>query len=175
MVFHLATYGKIINCPVKKAYSSRDLEKSLYQLRTRQLVLIDTAGMSQKNMQLANQLENLHANPDLPIRSFLVLPATSQRQVLEDVISSFDVSKIAGVILTKTDESLSLGSALSVIIEHNIPISYVASGQRVPEDIALADPNKMAQQALGLLLQTESPASTSVSNHWSSNLEFSVD
>ena len=62
----------------------------------------------------------------------------------EDVISSFDVSKIAGVILTKTDESLSLGSALSVIIEHNIPISYVASGQRVPEDIALADPNKIS-------------------------------
>lgn len=151
----LATYGKIMGCPVKQAQDLNELEQILYQFRNRKLVLIDTAGMGQRDMRLYQQLDNLAANTRLPIRSYLVLSATGQRRVLEEAVSHFQRIDLAGAVLTKLDESVSLGAALSVLIQSGLSLSYITDGQRVPEDMQVADTLTLAKQALAILNKTE--------------------
>lgn len=151
----LATYGKIMGCPVKQAHDLNELQQILYQLRNRKLVLIDTAGMGQRDMRLVEQLDNLTANSALPIRSYLVLSATSQRRVLQDAVKHFQRIPLSGAVLTKLDESVSLAGALSVLIQSGLPLSYVTDGQRVPEDMKVADTLALARQALDALNEPE--------------------
>ncbi|MDB2386242.1 flagellar biosynthesis protein FlhF [Shewanella sp.] len=147
----LATYGKIMGCPVKQAHDFNELEQVLYQFRNRKLVLIDTAGMSQRDLRLFQQLDNLTANNRIPIRSYLVLSATGQRRVLEDAVKQFTRIPLSGAVLTKLDESVSLAPALSVLIQSGLPLSYITDGQRVPEDMQVADTLALANRALAAL------------------------
>lgn len=147
----LATYGKIMGCPVKQAHDLNELEQILYQFRNRKLVLIDTAGMGQRDLRLFQQLDNLAANSRLPIRSYLVLSSTGQRRVLEDAVAQFKRIPLSGAVLTKLDESVSLAPALSVLIQSGLPLSYVTDGQRVPEDMQVADTLALASKALSVL------------------------
>ena len=156
-----------MGCAVKKASNLKELEQALYQLRTRHLVLIDTAGMSQRNMKLSHQLDNLIANPDLPIRNYLVMSTTAQKQVLYDIVTQFKRIPLSGCILTKTDESISIGGALSVMIENDLPLSYVTCGQRVPEDLMMADPKVLAEQALGTVMENKPENKRA---HWAESL-----
>ena len=135
----LATYGKIIGCAVKKAHSSHELNDILYQMRNKKLVLIDTAGFSQRDARLIDQLSQYEHNLNVNIRKYLVLPAGSQYQVLNQTVKAYRNTQISGCIFTKLDECYSMGEALSVIIENDLSLSYVTDGQRVPEDIKLAD------------------------------------
>lgn len=147
----LATYGKIMGCPVKQAHDFNELEQILYQFRNRKLVLIDTAGMGQRDLRLFQQLDNLTANSRIPIRSYLVMSATGQRRVLEDAVKQFSRIPLSGAVLTKLDESVSLAPALSVLIQSGLPLSYVTDGQRVPEDMQVADTLALANRALAVL------------------------
>ncbi|MCE2571501.1 flagellar biosynthesis protein FlhF [Motilimonas eburnea] len=149
----LATYGKILGCAVRVAKDADELSEILYQMRTKRLVLIDTAGMGQRDVRLSEQLETLMKNSRVKIRSFLVIPATSQRRVVQEAIEHFRKIPLSGCILTKLDESLSLGEILSVTIKHALPISYITDGQRVPEDIKIANAKYMVSSALRLMEQ----------------------
>ncbi|MCL1123856.1 flagellar biosynthesis protein FlhF [Shewanella surugensis] len=147
----LATYGKIMGCPVRQVHDINELEQVLYQFRNRKLILIDTAGMGQRDLRLFQQLDNLTANSRLPIRNYLVMAATGQRKVLEEAVAQFARIALSGVVLTKLDESTSLAPALSVLIESGLPLSYVTDGQRVPEDMQVADTLDLANSALSVL------------------------
>lgn len=164
----LATYGKIMGCPVKQAHDLTELEQILYQFRNRKLVLIDTAGMGQRDMRLYQQLDNLTANSRIPIRSYLVLSATGQRRVLQDAVNHFNRIPLSGVVLTKLDESVSLAGALSVLIQSGLSLSYVTDGQRVPEDMQVADTLMLAEQALAALENTEQQSLPDTA--WSDNM-----
>ena len=82
------------------------------------------------------------------IRNYLVLPATSQRRVLQEAYEHFRRVPLSGCILTKLDESLNLGDVLGMCIQNNLPISYVTDGQRVPEDIKVADAGELIAATL---------------------------
>jgi|TARA_R110000851_G_scaffold14121_1_gene47681 flagellar biosynthesis protein FlhF len=169
----LATYGKIMGCPVKQAHDLTELEQILYQFRNRKLVLIDTAGMGQRDMRLYQQLDNLTANSRIPIRSYLVLSATGQRRVLQDAVEHFKRIPLAGAILTKLDESISIAGALSVLIQNELPLSYVTDGQRVPEDMKVADTLELAKQALAALNETEQQSSQDTA--WSNDNAYAFE
>lgn len=135
----LATYGRIIGCSVKKAQSAEELNQLLSQMRNKKLVLIDTAGFSQRDARLIEQLNDYQAGLSVKIRKYLVLPAGAQYQVLNQTVKAYHATELHGCIFSKLDECYSLGEALSVIIENDLSLSYVTDGQRVPEDIKLAD------------------------------------
>ncbi|CUS47175.1 MAG: flagellar biosynthesis protein FlhF [Idiomarinaceae bacterium HL-53] len=143
----LQTYGRIIGCTVKVAKDADELNVVLAQLRQRKLVLIDTAGMSQRDMRLSEQLQTLVRNTRLRIRPYLVLSATAQGSVQDEIVQRFRKLPLAGCILTKLDECLSLGEALSVSIQNSLPISYLTDGQRVPEDIKVAEAGDLISRA----------------------------
>lgn len=143
----LQTYGRIIGCPVKIARDARELSDILLQLRQKKLVLIDTAGMSQRDLRLSEHLGTLMSNARLKIRPYLVMSATAQSPVQQDILRQFKKLPLAGCILTKLDECMSLGEVLSVAIEHALPVSYVTDGQQVPEDLKAADAGFLVAEA----------------------------
>ncbi|CCQ09714.1 Flagellar biosynthesis protein FlhF [Pseudoalteromonas luteoviolacea B = ATCC 29581] len=149
----LSTYGKIIGCPVKQVKDAQELSEVLYHLRNKRLVLIDTAGMSQRDLRLTEQLNTLMKNARVDIRSYLVLSATAQMNVLQETVRHFRKVNLSGCIFTKLDESLSLGEIISVAIQNRLPIGYLTNGQRVPEDIRVANAEKLVKKAEQLFIK----------------------
>ncbi|MDQ1882967.1 flagellar biosynthesis protein FlhF [Aeromonas salmonicida] len=154
----LQTYGRIMGCPVRQVRDAEELANALYQFRHRRLVLIDTAGVGQRDIRLTEQLDTLVKNAKVRIRSYLVMSATSQRRVMQEAVDHFRRIPLSGCILTKLDESLNLGEVINVCIQNALPISYITDGQRVPEDIQVANAAQLVGAAMGSLEQeTEEP------------------
>ena len=146
----LLTYGRILGAPVQVAGDAKELEFALQNLADKRLVLIDTAGMSQRDMGLSEQLAALKST-GLPIRIYLVMSATSQTPVLDEAVTQFRRVPLQGCVLTKVDEAASLGGALSVITRHRLPLAFVGDGQRVPEDLHPARAQNLVARAQSLI------------------------
>ncbi|MFT6988387.1 MAG: flagellar biosynthesis protein FlhF [Paraglaciecola sp.] len=131
----IATYGKIIGCSVKQAQNSNELSDLLFQFRNKRLVLVDTAGFSQKDARLIKQLDTMKQNSYANIRNYLVMQANCQYRVMQQTVNEYRQISLQGCILTKLDECYSLGEVISVAIENKLQICYLADGQRVPEDL----------------------------------------
>ena len=153
----LATYGKIIGCAVKKAANAQELSDVLYQFRNKRLVLIDTAGFSQRDTRLIKQLDTIRDSSYANIKMYMVLQANAQRHVMERTLQIYSKLSIQGCILTKLDECYSLGEAISVAIKENMPVAYLTDGQKVPEDIKIADTKYIISLAAKLYKKYEVP------------------
>ncbi|QBG92025.1 flagellar biosynthesis protein FlhF [Xanthomonas oryzae] len=133
----LHSYGRQLGIAVHEADSAESLLDLLERLRDYKLVLIDTAGMGQRDRALAAQLNWLRAAQQ--VTSLLVLPANAHFSDLDEVVRRFAHAKPQGVVLTKLDETGRFGSALSVVVDHQMPITWVTDGQRVPDDLHRAN------------------------------------
>ena len=145
----LRTYANIMGVSMRIAHDAESLSVILNELSEKQLILIDTAGISQRDKRLAEQMSCL-MNSGKSIDSYLVLSTTAQTQVLKDATKTFSLLPLAGTILTKLDEAVSLGESLGVVISEKLNIAYVTDGQRVPEDLHDADPVKLINKAANL-------------------------
>jgi flagellar biosynthesis protein FlhF len=130
----LNTYGRILDVPVRAASSAEELRSLIKSFADKRLILIDTAGMSQRDMKLVEQINTLQQN-EVSIRSYLVMSAATEYKAMNAIIKAFAVFDPQATILTKLDEAVTIGSAISSIIEHNLPLSFITDGQQVPEDI----------------------------------------
>ncbi|WP_412756036.1 flagellar biosynthesis protein FlhF [Legionella bozemanae] len=140
----LMMYGKILGVKVCVAQDEVSLARVLRQLNDKKLILIDTAGMNPADERVVKQMHVLGTYL-LSISKVLVLPATSHYQVLIDAIKRYDANQIDQCILTKLDESLAVGGALSALIESGLSVSYLTHGQRVPEDIKMATRHQLIE------------------------------
>ncbi len=145
-VDQLRIYGKILGVPVFAIRNESDLRATLEELHSRHLVLIDTVGMSQRDRRLADQVALLSGSTRR-VRRVLLLSAVSQANVLEDVVRAYRGEDLAGCILTKVDEALTLGAALDALARHGLTLHYVANGQRVPEDLHKANTLYLIERA----------------------------
>ena len=143
----LVTYGRIIGCQVKLAQDHQTLDALLQQYAKKKLVLIDTAGMGQRDLRLAEHLTTLIANSRVKIRNYLVLSANTQQRVMQENVERFRRVPLAGSIYTKLDESVSVGEIIATSIKNGLPIGYLTDGQRVPEDIKVANAEKLVNLA----------------------------
>lgn len=130
----LNTYGRILNIPVRTASSAEELRQLIQSFSDKKLVLIDTAGMSQRDMKLIEQINTLKEN-NVSIKSYLVMSAATEYKAMNEIIDAFHIFKPQAAILTKLDEAATIGSALSSLIEHNLALSFITNGQQVPEDM----------------------------------------
>ncbi|WCE03721.1 flagellar biosynthesis protein FlhF [Pseudoxanthomonas sp. JBR18] len=133
----LHSYGRQLGIAVHEADSDASLQQLLVRLADYKLVLIDTAGLGQRDRALAAQLNWLRASRT--VRSLLVLPANAHFSDLDEVVRRFAGAAPQGVILTKLDETGRFGSALSVVVDHRLPITWVTDGQHVPDDLHRAN------------------------------------
>ncbi len=150
----LRTFADLIGVPVYVANTQAELYALLASLNMKKLILIDTAGMSQRDLQLSQQLTCCHSDAD-SVRNYLVLSAATQLNVMRDVVNSFGRVKLKGCILTKIDEALQLGNVISVLVETRLPMAYVSVGQRVPEDLQKLSANELVDRAIVLGRQNE--------------------
>ncbi|MCR5536575.1 MAG: flagellar biosynthesis protein FlhF [Succinivibrio sp.] len=150
-VEQIKTYGRIMGCTAFAVDQINDLKEVLYTLRDKSLVLVDTAGVGLKDERFNSQLNQLKQQSQLKLKHYLVLPATSQSRVLSQAYDHFADIGIEGMILTKMDESSSLGDALSLCLKHDLKLSYVTDGQRVPEDLKVPDAGELTQRALAVV------------------------
>ncbi len=149
----LRTYGRILDVPVKTADSREELRKVLTDLCDRRLIIIDTAGMSQRDSHLAEQASIL-CGDDMFIKSSLVISSTSQVSSMQEVLSAFGLFNPVSLILTKLDETTSLGGALGMAAQYGTPISYVCDGQQVPEDLHLARAHDLVNRCVDITERT---------------------
>ena len=154
----LRSYGRILNIPVRVASDQQELQAALTEFGEKRLILIDTAGMSQRDLRLKDQLTMLvnrnESNQKHRIKTYLVLSTATRLSGLNEATEAFKCVAPDGVILTKIDETTSLGSALSVIVQHRLPIIYVSDGQRVPEDLHNARPHTLISKSISIMQQS---------------------
>lgn len=142
----LRIYGKILGVPVYAVKDEADLQFTLADLQNKHLVLIDTVGMSQRDRRLEEQVALLTSG-GRSVKRLLLIGANAQGSTLEDVVRAYKGSGMDGCILTKVDEAISFGGALDVIIRHQLPLHYITNGQRVPEDLHLANASYLVDRA----------------------------
>ena len=143
----LRTYGRILDIPVRRAGSRQELEQAIGDFSGRRLLLIDTAGMCQHDRALAEQ-QALLGGLGSDYRSLLLLPATMSLAGLMDIHRAFAIFAPSGAVLTKLDEAPTLGGALSAVIHGGLPLVYACDGQKVPEDMQVARPRRLAERSL---------------------------
>jgi flagellar biosynthesis protein FlhF len=133
----LMTYARILGVPMHAANGGKELAAVLERLKSKKLILIDTAGMGPRDVRLTEQLAALKYGASRA-RVLLALPAQAEGQTLDEIVCAFVRVKPAACILTKVDEAASLGAAISTVLRHKLKIAYVCDGQRVPEDLHAA-------------------------------------
>ncbi len=126
-------YGRQLGIAVHEANSGTDLDQLLERLQDYKLVLIDTAGLGPRDRALAAQLQWLRAARQ--VRTLLVLPANTSFGDMDEVVRRFGAANLQGLVLSKLDETGRFGNALSVAVDHALPITWVTDGQDVPEDL----------------------------------------
>ena len=130
----LSTYARILGVPMHAANSGKDLARVLEKLKSKKMVLIDTAGMGPHDVRLSEQLAALQLGA-ARARVLLALPAQGECHALEEIVQAFAPLGPVACILTKVDEAASLGAVISTTLRHKLKIAYLCNGQRVPEDL----------------------------------------
>jgi flagellar biosynthesis protein FlhF len=148
----LITYGRLLGVGVHVAETADELRHVLGELSHVPLVLVDSAGMGQRDRRLIDQLQRLRSVADR-LRAYVVLPASAPLDILEQTIMALGPEHLAGALISKLDEALSLGPILSVLIRHRLGAAYLANGQRVPEDLLRVRPADLVLRARAYVRQ----------------------
>jgi flagellar biosynthesis protein FlhF len=141
----LRAFGKILNVPVHVAHDAPALHDLLRLRQERQLVLVDTVGMSQRDDRIVDLLDML---PSSQVHRVMVVSAAAQPESIEESLQAFRSSQARGVVLTKLDEASRLGGALDCVIRARLPLMGLCDGQRVPEDWQAPEASRMIRRAL---------------------------
>lgn len=134
----LKTYAAILGIPCLPAFNRAELEKAISRMQSKDVILIDTAGVSSFDEKKIRELKEMF-EPTMPVSTHLVLSLTSSRENLMESSSKFSELNPSSYIFTKLDETGKKGVMLDQLNYMNLPVSFVTTGQRVPEDISKAE------------------------------------
>jgi flagellar biosynthesis protein FlhF len=152
----LTTYARVLGAPMYAANTGKELAALLERLKSKKLILIDTAGMGTRDARLPGQLAVLKQGAPRA-RILLALPAQSEGHALEEIVQAFAPLNPVACILTKVDEAASLGAVISTTLRHRLKIAYVCDGQRVPEDMHAAHQKRVSLVRTALSLKDGRP------------------
>ncbi len=143
-VEQLKTFANIAEIPLKVVYTPDEMINAVSEMKDMELIYIDTTGRSQKDTprlkEIKKFLEMIH-----PDEVHLVISMTSKLKDIMDVVEKFGIITYNRLLFTKLDETTNLGAALSVITRIKKPLSYLTTGQNVPDDIEKVNPDKLAR------------------------------
>lgn len=146
-VEQLKKYAEILGLPVEVVYSAAELRKAIARHRSKDFVLVDTAGRSQYNeFQMDELKELLAAHPRM--EKHLVVSATTKEEDASEIMTRFSVCKPDRIIFTKTDETRTIGMVLNLLAGGDLPLSFLSNGQSVPDDIIPATAERLADLLL---------------------------
>ena len=141
----LRAFGRMLGVPVQVAQDRDVLQQLLKEHEQSRLVLIDTAGIGQRDDRVSQLTSALEVSQ---VRRVLVMNAAAQPGSIEEVLGAFGARDTAGVLLSKVDEAVGLGACLDALVRHRLPLLGYADGQRVPEDYHAVDFSRLVGLAL---------------------------
>ncbi|BAH06117.1 flagellar biosynthesis protein FlhF [Clostridium kluyveri] len=147
-VEQLRTYADIMNIPFQVIFSMKDMAKAIDNMKSCDIILIDTTGRSSKNEM---QISELRAFIDKVQTSnvHLVISCTTKNKDIDVIVNGYKKLNYSDIIITKLDETSTYGSILNILQLAKKPISFVTTGQNVPEDIKIMEPEELAKLVLG--------------------------
>lgn len=147
-VEQLRTYADIIDLPMEVVATPREMREAVNRMTDLDLVLLDTAGRSPRDEVQIQELKSMlgEARAD---EVHLVLSSTAASKSLVKTAEQFAQVGATSLLLTKLDEAMSLGHLLTLFRNCPLPLSYLTTGQNVPDDIAIASASSLADQLLG--------------------------
>ena len=145
----LKTLGRILNIPVSYVADGETLADTLKPLAHKRVVLVDTAGLPASDPALGLQLDNLAAL-GVKAKNYLVMAATSQGEVLKAAWHAYKRCGLAGCVITKLDEAVNMGEALSMAIGHGLPVAYTTDGPKIPDDLQVPRSHHLISRAVRL-------------------------
>ena len=153
--------GRLLGVTAHNVFDVAELPELLFELRHCQFIMIDTAGASPRDPELARRLRLLN-QMQASIETSLVLPASTQAGAIDEVVQRFELAKPSSCVITRVDEAVSLGGVLSALVRHKLPAAYISDGQRVPEDLAPARSHTLVSRAVEIASHNGSTADDEV-------------
>ncbi|MDI6781063.1 MAG: flagellar biosynthesis protein FlhF [bacterium] len=147
-VEQLRAYADILSIPLEVAFSQGEFREAMIAYANYDLILIDTAGRSQKNSLQMAELKSFIDAAGYKMDVNLLLSATTKYREMVDIIENFKKINFHKIIFTKLDETVGMGTIVNVLSQIPQGISYMTTGQNVPEDIEVADANKLAKMII---------------------------
>ncbi|MEI7027315.1 flagellar biosynthesis protein FlhF [Paenibacillus sp. y28] len=147
-VEQLKTYATILNVPLEVVFSPQELTKAFQELADCDIIFMDTAGRNFRNQMYVSELNSLLQNKG-HTETFLVLSLTAKYRDMKEITENFSRFNLSKVLFTKMDETSSYGAMVNLLYDFPLQLSYVATGQNVPDDIAEVNELKLIQSILG--------------------------
>lgn len=147
----LRTYANILDTPLNIIYSPEELNQAVEKLEDFDVILVDTAGFSHKNVEQKEDIRRLIKSVDVKYDSevYLVLSATTKYKDLIEISDVYKEISNYKIIFTKLDETTTYGSILNIKLYSNAEVSYITNGQNVPDDIEVFNSQKIVKRLLG--------------------------
>ena len=143
-VEQLKTYSEILGIPLEVIYEASELHDAIEKFKDKDYILIDTAGRSHKSKELKSDYDDLVKYLD-DYKIFLVMSMTTSFKDMKSIIDSYNFLKEYRLLFTKLDESSNFGNILNLKVLTGKPLSYFTIGQSVPDDIEVADKERIIQ------------------------------
>lgn len=144
----LRTYANILNAPLEVVYKATEMQQALQQLHKNDLILMDTAGRNYRDHTYVEELSHF-LNTLVPSETILVLSLTARYNDNLAIIRQFSGLKVDNIIYTKMDETETYGSILNIAFHHPLQLMFLTNGQTVPDDLIVADPERLTNLILG--------------------------
>jgi len=143
----LKKYADIMKIPVHVVGDQKDF-KAIMEKEKADIILVDTSGRSHRNTLKISEIKSYAEQVDCDFEKILCIAATTKKHDVESIFKAFDRVGVSSVMITKTDETSYLGNVIDIADKYNKPISYIANGQEVPNDIMVADSGKIADMMI---------------------------
>lgn len=147
-VDQLKTYSEILGIPLSVVYEASEIADVMFKYRDKDIVLLDTAGRSHKSDELSRDLQDLMNNLENP-EIFLVLSLTTGYKDIISILDAYSFLEDYKIIFTKLDEASTFGNMLNIKVESGKNLSYLTTGQSVPDDIETAEAEKILNYIVG--------------------------
>jgi flagellar biosynthesis protein FlhF len=144
----LRIYATIMDLPFKAVSSPEELERTIAHFADKDLILIDTAGRSQRDHRHLTEIKQF-LRQSFPVEIYLVMSVTHKENNLSAISQEYGLLPIDRLIFSKLDESCTYGTMLNQLARINKPLSYLTTGQKVPEDIEIATQERIVSLLLG--------------------------
>lgn len=147
----LKIYANILDAPVKIIYSAEELNRAVEVLSDNDLIFVDTAGFSHKNMDKRDDIKKLIDGLDSKYEkeTYLVVSAATKYKDLMEIVDTYKQISDYKIIFTKLDETSAVGNILNIRLYSGADLSYMTNGQSVPDDLEIFDMQMIVKQLLG--------------------------
>jgi flagellar biosynthesis protein FlhF len=143
-VEQLKTYARIMGLPLEVATGRETFRQSIERFHDKEFIMVDTPGRSREEGGYLPKLKDMLTG-SWEMETNLLLSLTSSRESLMDVVGRYRAFGYDQIILTKLDECTNCGILYDVVERASKPVSYISTGQNVPQDIEQANPVRLAE------------------------------